>query len=282
MLSRFDRVQVSTREPEEVAQKWIQLLDAKETGRDKVSPLSAARISLAIGDCSLEILSPDGPGILATHLEQNPAGPFAAGFAAPDLEHLKASLSDKKVNFRTQGEQIFLLQDDLAIPGLQLVISQDRPTSRQGIMENLYETTHLTSDEEKAAATFADIFNVQAEHFVPINSDNYGYKGCLTLVNPDELDRIEIINPYDLEKTMGRYFKKFGTSLYMCFGECDNLPLLRERLQELVPNDWTGEKEGPVDSLFIHPKALGGVMLGVSRTTFAWSWSGSPDRIKPV
>ncbi|MBT4519546.1 MAG: hypothetical protein HOC23_06030, partial [Halieaceae bacterium] len=144
-----------------------------------------------------------------------------------------------------------------------------------------YEVTHLTDQDKAATTRLAQIFSLRADDFVPIKSENYGYRGFLTLINPDELDRIEIINPHDREKTMGRFFSKFGTSLYMCYGECDDLPGLRRRLMELAPNDWTGETEGPLDGLFIHPKALGGVMLGVSRTTFAWSWSGSPDRIAP-
>lgn len=88
------------------------------------------------------------------------------------------------------------------------------------------------------------------------------------------------MHPYDRDKTMGRYFDRFGASLYMCYGECDDLVSLRECLMELTPDDWTGPREGPLDGIFVHPKALGGVMLGVSRSTFAWSWSGSPERIQ--
>lgn len=56
---------------------------------------------------------------------------------------------------------------------------------------------------------------------------------------------------------------------------------IRERLLEHAPRDWTGPRGGPrPDNLFIHPRALGGVMLGVSRTTHAWTWSGHPDRVR--
>ena len=57
-----------------------------------------------------------------------------------------------------------------------------------------------------------------------------------------------------------------------------------------APEDWTRdstedrrrEKQGlppseAPENLWIHPKALGGIMLGVSRTGYAWSWSGRPE-----
>lgn len=75
---------------------------------------------------------------------------------------------------------------------------------------------------------------------------------------------------------MGRFFTKFGPSLYMCYGETDDLPRLRTRLEAAAPGDWTGGPDND-DGLFVHPKALGGVMLGVSRTRYAWTWSGHPE-----
>ena len=281
MLSRVDRVQVSTRDPDTVADSWVRLLDAREVGRDTIAALSAKRITLEVGNCQIEVLSPDGEGIVQSHLASNPGGPFAAGFATQDLSAVKTRLKEEQVDFQEETGQVLIEPDVLGIAGLRLVISQDEERERQGVLQNLYEVTHLTVEVQAAADDFARIFKLDSKHFVPINSENYGYDGYLTLVNPAELDRIETINPYDLDKTMGRFYSKFGASLYMCYGECDDLPSLRNRLQELVPNDWTGDREGPLDGLFIHPKALGGVMLGVSRTTFAWSWSGSPERIQP-
>ena len=38
----------------------------------------------------------------------------------------------------------------------------------------------------------------------------------------------------------------------------------------------------PVDNLFLHPGALHGVMLGISRSSFAWTWSGCPERVEPA
>jgi hypothetical protein len=281
MFSSIDRVQLCSLEPETVASRWIELLDAKEHHRDHLGALSADRITLGLGNCQLEILSPTGQGPVQAHLQKQAGGAFAAGFATADLESIKSQLADRKIAFDAQDDQIFVAPEAQGIPGLRLVITQRRTPVRHGLMENLYEVTHLSDREKQAADRLAEIYGLNPQHFVPIRSDSYGYQGCLTLVNPDQLDRIEMINPFDPDKTMGRYFGKFGPSLYMCYGECDNLPLLRERLKETVPRDWTGPADGPIDGLFIHPRALGGTMLGVSRSTFAWSWSGSPDRITP-
>ena len=153
--------------------------------------------------------------------------------------------------------------------------------SAVGLMKNLYEATHLTGDADQAIADIARVFGLDAANFVPIRSEQYGYDGALTLFDVNELHRIETIHPFDANKTMGRFFNRFGPSLYMCYGETDDLGAVRERLKALAPGDWTGSDDND-DGLFIHPKALGGVMLGVSRTSHAWTWSGYPERRIPL
>ena len=61
----------------------------------------------------------------------------------------------------------------------------------------------------------------------------------------------------------------------------ENRPMRGERLKALAPHDWTGSDDDP-NGLFIHPNATGSTLLGVSRTSWAWSWSGYPDRILPA
>jgi hypothetical protein len=36
------------------------------------------------------------------------------------------------------------------------------------------------------------------------------------------------------------------------------------------------------DQIWLHPATLGGMMLGLSRPSMAWSWSGSPERVTEV
>jgi hypothetical protein len=261
-----------------VAQRWVELLDARIDHTDTVPALAATRVVVSVGDSEVEILQPTGPGPVAEHLSAGRGGPFAAGVATSDLDSLRAQFDASGVVPLDLGEQLFVTAAALGIPGLDLVVSRHQPREPVGLMANLYEATHLTDDPDGTCSRFAEVFGLAQEAFVPISSDAFGYAGHLTLFNPAALHRIETIYPEDETKTMGRYFRRFGPSMYMCYGETDHLPELRERLIELAPDDWTGSNDDP-NGLFVHPRALGGVMLGVSRTSYAWTWSGSPDRV---
>jgi hypothetical protein len=42
-----------------------------------------------------------------------------------------------------------------------------------------------------------------------------------------------------------------------------------------------GNIEQEADGLWVHPKNLHGMLLGVSRTTLGWDWSGRPELVNP-
>jgi hypothetical protein len=249
---------------------------------DAAKELRARRTVLRMGASEVEVLEPDGAGPVEDHVASGRGGPFAAGFATPDPAALERHLASRGVRAIRDGAQLLLSPSALGIPGLFAVISPDEPREPAGrLIRHLYEVTHLVPDAEVSTRAIAERFGLAREHFVPIRSEPYGYAGTLTLFDPERLDRVETVHPYDLSRTMGRYFARFGPSLYMGFAETDAPAALRERLLEHAPRDWTGRREGaPPDSLFVHPRALGGVMLGVSRTTFAWTWSGHPERVR--
>ncbi len=77
---------------------------------------------------------------------------------------------------------------------------------------------------------------------------------------------------------MGRFHRRRGDSLYMFFVETDDVDALAKRLEARGakfaprPRDQAGMPE-----MFIHPTAFNGVLVGVSRTEHAWTWSGDPD-----
>jgi hypothetical protein len=281
MLSRVDRIQVTSRDRRETARPWRRLLDAEVVREDVIKELAARRSVLRVGTSEVEILEADGPGPVAENVSAGGGGLFAVGLATPDLAALRAHLGSQGVRYGAEGEQLFMSGEDLGIPGLRVVVSADRERQPEGLLRHLYEATHLTPDFAAASAGIAQRFALDASHFVPIRSERYGYDGTLTLFDPERLDRIETVQPFALDKTMGRFFDRRGPCLYMSYAESDEMGAIRERLLEQAPDDWTGEREGAApDGLFIHPKALGGLLLGVSRTTFAWTWSGSPDRVQ--
>ncbi len=280
MLHRIDRVQVTTHDAQATAQRWCQLLDCSLAGTDQIEALNAKRITVHLGDSLVEILEPTGAGFVRDHLALGRGGPFSVGVSTDDVVAMREHLLSLGIEGLRLPGQLFLHESHLRIPGLNVVVSPHRERPTVGLMKNLYEATHLTHDAPRAIAEIARVFGLDADAFVPIHSDQYGYEGALTLFDSNELHRIETIHPFDKTKTMGRFLERFGPSLYMCYGETDDLGAVRERLKSTAPGAWTGSDDND-DGLFIHPKALGGVMLGVSRTSHAWTWSGHPQRRVP-
>ena len=80
---------------------------------------------------------------------------------------------------------------------------------------------------------------------------------------------------------MGRFHQRRGDSLYMFFVETDDVGALEKRLQALGARFAAQHRdEAGLAELFIHPSAFLGVLVGVSRTEHAWTWSGDPDRAR--
>ena len=79
---------------------------------------------------------------------------------------------------------------------------------------------------------------------------------------------------------MGRYFSQSRPdSLHVLRRVQIGAAEIRERARAHAPRDWTGphRRRRLPDNLFLHPRALGGMPCsGVSRTTYAWTWSGVP------
>jgi hypothetical protein len=196
-----------------------------------------------------------------------------------------ARLGEKGIDAPLEGGQLHLGPAETGGTGLRLVVSPDAPLAPVGAIDKLYEVTNLAGDAAAATAHFADLFGLASECFVPIESSHYGYDGTLTLFDRDRLDRLEIITPGIPENTMGRFFARQGDSLYMAFAESGKLALIEERARERragftpVPGP---EQRGnaPLQTVFLHPSALGGMMLGLSRRTQAWTWSGHPERVE--
>lgn len=283
MLATVDRVQLAVAERRGVAQAFARLLDAIVTSEDAVAPLAARRTTLAAGRAVIELLEPDGAGPVADHLQRAGPGLFAAGFAAYDLDALRHRLVERRTDFAEADRQLFLAPSATGDTGVRCVLSALRDTpSAPGLVTHLYEVTNLVTDWEAATAHYTALFELDAGRFCPIASAEYGYQGTLTMFDPrDRLDRIEVITPHDLGKTMGRYLTKRGPCLYMCFAEAPDLAVIRTRLETHAPGQWTGSSHAAVpDTLFIHPPALGGLMMGISRTTVGWTWSGHPERVQ--
>src|SRR5271163_590874 len=85
MLTEIDRVLVATPDAEAAAKEWRNLVGAEDVGKDRVAYVSAHRITLRAGTSDIELLEPDGEGLLASELKRRGrAHLFAAGASSPD------------------------------------------------------------------------------------------------------------------------------------------------------------------------------------------------------
>ncbi len=281
MLTCVDRVQLAVTERGRAADCFRRLLGGEVLEEDAVAPLAARRTTLTIGTSAVELLEPDGAGPVDEHVRRFGAGLFAAGFGSDRMADLRLRLVARGISFAEAGPQLFLAPEATGGHGLRCVVSAvaDRPVV--GLGSHLYEVTNLVADHAAASARYAEVFDLAAERYCPIESAAFGYRGVLTMFDPaTRLDRIECVTPHDAAKTMGRFMAKRGECLYMCFLEAPDLRPIIACLEEHAPSDWSAAPGGTAtDTLFVHPKALAGLLLGVSRTSVAWLWSGAPERV---
>lgn len=285
MLRRVDRLQLAVPERRSVAERWTNLLGAEPDGEDRVACLGARRTRLRLGDGCVELLEPDGAGPVAEAVARRGAHLYAAGVTTHDLAALAAHLRAEGAELVEEGGQLFLRTGSPGLP-VPVVVSPDEERSRVGDVDFLYETTVLVDDAAASTARCAALFGLDTDAFVPIESKPFGYAGTLTLFDPDRLDRFEVVTPNDATKTMGRFFDRFGESCYMAFAETSALAAIEARARESGAGHTSepsasGRTGGP-NVVFLHPPALGGMMLGLSRPTHAWTWSGRPDRVVPA
>ena len=210
---------------------------------------------------------------------------FAAGASCADIDQLQKSLNvDNIVN---EGGQLFIDGEDIGIKGLRVVVSKHEERSQVGDIDFLYEATLLAQNSGDETARFAEVFSLDAQEFVEIDSPNFGYSGTLTLFRKDLLHRFEVITPLVPGNTMGRFFTRTGPCLYMAYAETSDILTIEERVKERgegITLDRPDDRSDrlPADGLWLHPKTLGGVMLGLSRPTMAWRWSGHPERVEEI
>ena len=281
MLERVDRIQLAVRDRGAAAKTFAELLGARPARETESAYLGARRTVLELGESEVELCEPAGTGIAREHLERWGEGLMSAGFAAEDLTDLHARLAEEGVELSEDGAQTYLEPSQTA--GMRVVLTPARPVPRAG--SRLYEVTNtLVSDWRAAASLYARLFGLDPARFSPIRSERFGYAGTLTLFDPPaRLDRIELSQVVNPASAMGRWVAKRGDSLYMSYLETDDVPGLVARLEargaRWAPRGLDGTRER--DGLWIHPGALHGLLLGVSRTTLAWEWSGRPALVTP-
>lgn len=283
MLERVDRMLVAVRDHTLATQTFTRLLGAQWLRNISSDHLNATGAVLALGESEIELWQPAGAGLVASQLERYGEGLLYAGYASTQLAALTARLEQKAVSLVRENGRVFLpAATNLGFP---MVLSAWQQRQRVGPVSFFYEATHsLNTDWRVVAARYADLFALDASRFCPIASPRFGYEGTLTMFDPVKgLDRIELSQTFaDRPGAMRKFVeRRGGDSFYMCFIEAHDFDGLRDRLLAAGASvaargqDIRSER----DTMWVHPKNLHGVLLGVSRTGFAWDWSGQPERI---
>jgi catechol 2,3-dioxygenase-like lactoylglutathione lyase family enzyme len=280
MLKRVDRVQIAVADASAAEKVVTEVFGAELVDRDKAAPLAAKRSTMQAGASLIEILEPDGAGAVQDFVAKWGSGLFGTGFSVDDADAAAHQLTMSGVSFEQSAGQIYL--DAGATFGMRTVISQHRERTPVGAIKWIYEVTNVVGDWKTAADRYARIFGLDAAKFSPIESKQFGYTGTLTLFDPPaRLDRVELAQITDATLAMGRFHQRRGDSLYMFFVETDDVGALEQRLQARGSRFAAHNRdEAGLAELFIHPSAFLGVLIGVSRTEHAWTWSGDPARAK--
>ena len=287
MLTEIDRILLATPDAVGSAMPWRDLLGAEFVGRDRLDSLGAQRMMLRVGTTDIEFLEPDGTGVIADELaRRGRAHLFAAGAQSPDAAGVaRHAAANGAVCLDADGRHY--VQIEIEGAPIRFVVSPAEERMAAGHLDFLYEATVLAADQAAAVEQIARTFNLDRSAFTTITSEAFGYTGVLTLFHPDRLHRFEVITPIDMAKTMGRYYGREGASYYMAFAESGEMPLIERLAAEAgvgITLDRPDSRSPALtaDQLWLHPATLGGMMLGVSRPTMAWRWSGKPERVETI
>jgi len=71
--------------------------------------------------------------------------------------------------------------------------------------------------------------------------------------------------------------------MYMCYCETHDMGTLTERFRSAGVR-WTPRSGDPLDEpdgLWTDPRDMHGLLMGVSRDTAGWDWSGHPEAVDP-
>ncbi len=286
MLKTIDHIQLATPNARETATGWQKFIGAEFLDEGRVNALGAKRIRFRIGTSVVEFLEPDGPGPVEKAIKsRGRAHLFAAGITSDKFDDVIDRLEKKGVNAVVdQGQAFFDASDFIGAQG-RMVLSSYEERPAVGNAEYFYEATLLTEDTSGVVSRIADLFGLDQGNFVPIDSEHFEYGGTLTLFDSNELHRFEVIEPFPGEQTMRRFFERTGSSYYMAFVQSDVLLTIEREVGASglgVTINRPEDRDGDItpDELWVHPPALGGMMLGMSRPSMAWTWSGYPDRVR--
>jgi len=277
MLTQLDRLLIAVPSAANATETFSDYFGAAAVSESDMPHLGATSTVIGVGDSLIELLQATTSGPVGDFVDQWGGGLFGVGFATGDMGGVADRLTKANAPFTEVEGALYL--DAPQLTGLRAVINpaSDTPREPVGLLSHIYEVTNVVENAPAVTAYHADQFGLDASKFNAIESGRYGYTGTLTLFNPPErLDRIEVTQITDYDGAMGKFHKARGNGLYMCFAEVDDFAALRANLERAgarIGLDDPNEEGADPDVLFVHPKSLHGMFMGISQTGVAWRWS---------
>jgi hypothetical protein len=276
-LETVDGVILAVRNAEQAIARFEELFDARYDHDGDSKELGARVVGIRVGTDMIRLAQPTADGPIRDHVEKWGEGIVGVYFSSKDVGGVIDSMRAAGLDPLTDGTVAGLLAPQMH--GLHVVVVPHEERERVGLLSFVYEVTHLVHDWKAVSEFMTRAFGLDGMKFSPISSRNYGYDGTLTLFDPpNKLDRIEAVTPYG-DGAMNRFFQKRGEGPYMFYVECDDPGALRKRLDDAGARYAAGE-DVDTSSIFIHPSATHGVLIGVSPKNQAWVWSGRPELAK--
>jgi len=277
MLETVDGVILAVRNAEQAIARFEELFDARYDHDGDSQELGARVVGIRVGTDMIRLAQATSDGPIRDHVEKWGEGIVGVYFSSKDVDGVVATMRANGLEPATDGTAAYVPASQMH--GLHVVVVPHEERERVGLLSFVYEVTHLVDDWKAVSEFMTKAFGLDGMKFSPISSKNYGYDGVLTLFDPPEkLDRIEAVTPYG-DGAMNRFFTKRGEGPYMFYVETDDPAALRKRLDEAGARYAAGE-DVDTSSIFVHPSATHGVLIGVSPKDQAWVWSGRPELAK--
>src|SRR3989449_6755672 len=98
---------------------------------------------------------------------------------------------------------------------------------RRLMLGDIVELTVVVRDLDAAVERFSRLFGLKVHHRA--ESKEFGFKNAIL---PTGIGHIELLQPTDPDKAVGRFLAKHGEGVYLVGFECHDIPGSVERLKE--------------------------------------------------
>jgi hypothetical protein len=150
------------------------------------------------------------------------------------------------------------------------------------MLERVDRIQMAVADAAEAAGAFGDLLGAE-----PTREEDSEYLNARRTILTLGDSEVELCAPRGAG-IVRAHLDRWGPGLLAAGFSVASVPALRPDVDAIVRRlnrkhaRFTPRGGDPLaerDGLWIHPSALGGLLLGVSRTTAAWEWSGRPELV---